>query len=108
MAQRASQGVMDGGSALPSGLRRGGATLTSERQGPLSQGRTVLYATRPKPSAQLIRATTSGKGADRQKLARNGCSEDLCHFPGGDRGYHARRTSGKVKQTSSMKRRWHN
>src|SRR5271155_955234 len=37
----------------------GGATLTSERQGPLSQGRTVLYATRPKPSAQLIRATRS-------------------------------------------------
>jgi hypothetical protein len=41
------------------GLLRGGATLTSERQGPLSQGRTVLYATRPKPSAQLIRATRS-------------------------------------------------
>src|SRR5271163_1068111 len=37
----------------------GGATLTSERQGPLSQGRTVLYATRPKPPAQLIPATRS-------------------------------------------------
>jgi len=41
------------------GLLRGGATLTSKRQGPLLQGRTVLYATRPKPSAQLIRATRS-------------------------------------------------
>src|SRR5208282_4675361 len=41
------------------GLLRGGATLTSERQDPLSQGRTVLYAIRPKPSAQLIRATRS-------------------------------------------------
>src|SRR5271163_5373697 len=59
MAQRTSQGIMDGGSALPSGTAPGGATLNSERQGPLSQGRTVLYATRPKPSAQLIRATRS-------------------------------------------------
>ena len=41
----------------------GGATLTSERQGPLSQGRTVLYATRPKPPAQLIRATRSADGS---------------------------------------------
>jgi hypothetical protein len=47
------------------GLRRGGATLTSERQDPLSQGRTVLYATRPKPSVQLIRATRSEAGERR-------------------------------------------
>ena len=38
---------------------RGGATLTSEREVPLSQGRTVLCATRPKTPAQLIRATSS-------------------------------------------------
>jgi len=39
---------------------RGGAPLTSERQIPLSQRRTVLYATRPKSPAQMIRATRSG------------------------------------------------
>jgi hypothetical protein len=36
---------------------RGDATPTSDREVPLSQGRTVLYATRPKTPAQLIRAT---------------------------------------------------
>jgi hypothetical protein len=36
---------------------RGGATPTADREVPLSQGRTVRYATRPKTPAQLIRAT---------------------------------------------------
>src|ERR1700730_6921209 len=38
-----------------------------------------------------IQQVIEGKGADQQKLAGNGCGEDLGHFPGGGRGYHARR-----------------
>jgi transposase len=42
-------------------------------------------------------------------LARNGCSEDLGHFPGGDRGYHARRYVSrhtKRKKDSKEHRYW--
>src|SRR6476619_975017 len=68
MAQRTSQEVVDVGSRLPSGtarldlspaMLRDGSTPTSDREVPLSQGRTVLYATRPKTPARLIRATRS-------------------------------------------------
>ena len=56
------------GSRLPSGtarldlspaMLRDGSTPTSDRKVPLSQGRTVLYATRPKTPARLVRATRS-------------------------------------------------
>src|SRR5689334_14477698 len=68
MAQRTSQEVVDVGSRLPSGtarldlspaMLRDGSTPTSDREIPLSQGRTVLPATRPKTPARLIRATRS-------------------------------------------------
>src|SRR6188472_1315303 len=68
MAQRTSREVVDVGSRLPSGtarldlspaMLRHGSTPTSDREVPLSQGRTVLYATRPKTPARLIRATRS-------------------------------------------------
>src|SRR6185312_1916854 len=68
MAQRTSQEVVDVGSRLPSGtarldlspaMLRHGSTPSSDREVPLSQGRTVLYATRPKTPARLIRATRS-------------------------------------------------
>jgi len=68
MAQRTSQEVVDVGSRLPSGtarldlspaMLRDGSTPTSDREIPLSQRRTVLYATRPKTPARLIRATRS-------------------------------------------------
>jgi len=44
-------------------MLRDGSTPTSDREIPLSQGRTVLYATRPKTPARLIRATRSFDGA---------------------------------------------
>jgi len=40
-------------------MLRDGSTPTSDREVPLSQRRTVLYATRPKTPARLIRATRS-------------------------------------------------
>ena len=55
-------------SRLPSGtarldlspaMLRDGSTPPSDREVPLSHGRTVLYATRPKTPARLIRATRS-------------------------------------------------
>jgi len=61
------------GSRLPSGtarldlspaMLRDGSTPTSDREVPLSQGRTVLYATRPKTPARLIRATRSSAVRD--------------------------------------------
>src|SRR5580692_7513947 len=68
MAQRTSQGVKDGGSALPSGtaqpalpraeaLRR--CNPDQRAPSPALAKEDVLYATRPKPPAQLIRATRS-------------------------------------------------
>src|SRR5580693_8618119 len=73
MAQRTSQGVMDGGSALPSGTAQPALPL-AEALGrcnpdqraprPALAKEDVLYATRPKPSAQLIRATTSQPGGN--------------------------------------------
>src|SRR5580704_12430538 len=68
MAQRTSQGVKDGGSALPSGtaqpalpraeaLRR--CNPDQRAPSPALAKEDILYATRPKPPAQLIRATRS-------------------------------------------------
>src|ERR1700756_993519 len=71
MAQRTSQGVMDGGGALPSGtaqpaLPRGEAlgrcNPDQRAPSPALAKEDVLYATRPKPPAQLIRATRSRVG----------------------------------------------
>src|SRR5258706_11129828 len=68
MAQRTSQEVVDVGSRLPSGtarldlspaMLRDGSTPTSDREVPLSQGRTVLYATLITASTRLIHATRS-------------------------------------------------
>src|SRR3954451_22551246 len=84
MAQRTSQEVVDVGSRLPSGtarldlsraMLRDGSTPTSDREVPLSQGRTVLYATRPKTPARLIRATRS-----RALLSFD--ASDVCAFDG--------------------------
>src|SRR5689334_2779292 len=86
MAQRTSQEVVDVGSHLPSGtarldlspaMLRDGSTPTSDRKVPLSQGRTVLYATRPKTPARLIRATRS--------RAPRSCSSVSSHCPPGCR-----------------------
>ena len=52
-----------------------------------------------------IQQVIEGKGADQQKLARNGCSEDLGHFPGGDRGYHARRHVSPSHQAQEGRQR---
>src|SRR5258705_1028727 len=66
MAQRTSQGVMDGGSALPSGTAQlalplaeafGRCNPDQRAPSPAIAKEDVLYATRPKPPAQLIRAT---------------------------------------------------
>src|ERR1700732_4422888 len=68
MAQRTSQGVMDGGSALPSGTAQPALPLAEalgrcnpdqRAPSPALAKEDVLYATRPKPPAQLIRATRS-------------------------------------------------
>src|SRR4029077_10334112 len=76
MAQRTSQEVVDVGSRLPSGtarldlspaMLRDGSTPTSDREVPLSQGRTVLYATRLKTPARLIRATRSLRGVKEKR-----------------------------------------
>src|SRR4029077_155264 len=52
-----------------------------------------------------IQQVIEGKGADQQKLARNGCSEDLGHFPGDDRGYHARRHVSPSHQAQEGRQR---
>src|SRR3984893_12565939 len=52
-----------------------------------------------------IQQVIEGKGADQQKLARNGCSEDLGDFPGGDRGYHARRHVSPSHQAQEGRQR---
>src|ERR1700730_10001639 len=68
MAQRTSQGVMDGGSALPSGTAQPALPLAEalgrcnpdqRAPSPALAKEDVLYATRPKPPDQLIRATRS-------------------------------------------------
>src|ERR1700724_3983006 len=68
MAQRTSQGVMDRGSALPSGTAQPALPLAEalarcnpdqRAPSPALAKEDVLYATRPKPPAQLIRATRS-------------------------------------------------
>src|SRR5580700_5092382 len=68
MAQRTSQGVKDGGSALPSGTAQpalaraealGRRNPDQRAPSPALAKEDVLYATRPKPPAQLIRATRS-------------------------------------------------
>jgi hypothetical protein len=68
MAQRTSQGVKDGGSALPSGTAQpalpraealGRCNPDQRAPSPALAKEDVLYATRPKPPAQLIRATRS-------------------------------------------------
>src|ERR1700731_4498983 len=68
MAQRTSQGVMDGGSALPSGTAQPALPLAEalgrrnpdqRAPSPALAKKEALYATRPKPPAQLIRATRS-------------------------------------------------
>src|SRR5580704_11522790 len=71
MAQRTSQGVKDGGSALPSGTAQpalpraealGRCNPDQRAPSPALAKEDVLYATRPKPPAQLIRATRSRSG----------------------------------------------
>jgi hypothetical protein len=68
MAQRTFQGVKDGGSALPSGTAQpalpraealGRRNPDQRAPSPALAKEDVLYATRPKPPAQLIRATRS-------------------------------------------------
>src|ERR1700752_3674856 len=67
MAQRTSQGVMDGGGALPSGTAQpallakalGRCNPDQRAPSPALAKEDVLYATRPKPPAQRIRATRS-------------------------------------------------
>src|ERR1700732_1390705 len=68
MAQRTSQGVMDGGTALPSGTAQPALPLAEalgrrnpdqRAPSPALAKKEALYATRPKPPAQLIRATRS-------------------------------------------------
>src|SRR5271166_3238350 len=59
MAQRTSQGVVDGGSALPSGTAPRRCNPDQRARSPALAKEDVLYATRPKPPAQLIRATRS-------------------------------------------------
>src|SRR5580692_7963485 len=68
MAQRTSQGVKDGGSALPSGTAQpalpraealGRCNPDQRAPSPARAKEDVRYATRPKPPAQLIRATRS-------------------------------------------------
>ena len=68
MAQRTSQGVKDGGSALPSGTAQpalpraealGRCNPDQRAPSPALAKEDVLYATRPKPPAQRIRATRS-------------------------------------------------
>src|SRR6202043_2552338 len=68
MAQRTSQGVMDRASALPSGTAQPALPLAEalarcnpdqRAPSPALAREDVLYATRPKPPAQLIRATRS-------------------------------------------------
>src|ERR1700720_3258648 len=72
MAQRTSQGVMDGGSALPSGTAQPALPLAEalgrrnpdqRAPSPALAKKEALYATRPKPPAQLIRATRSFRGS---------------------------------------------
>src|SRR5437868_1442405 len=86
MAQRTSQEVVDVGSRLPSGtarldlspaMLRDGSTPPSDREVPLSHGRTVLYATRPKTPARLIRATRSRAGL-RSGARRRVCVSGFC------------------------------
>src|ERR1700720_1859519 len=73
MAQRTSQGVMDRGSALPSGTAQPALPLADalgrcnpdqRAPSPALATEDVLYATRPKPPAQLIRATRSRRIRD--------------------------------------------
>src|ERR1700730_16534125 len=68
MAQRTSQGVMDGGCALPSGTAQPALPLAEalgrcnpdqRAPSPALAKEDVLYATRPKPPAHRIRATRS-------------------------------------------------
>src|SRR5580704_11632680 len=75
MAQRTSQGVTDGGSALPSGTAQpalplaealGRCNPNQRVPSPALAKEDVLYATRPKPPAQLIRATRSKLNARHQ------------------------------------------
>src|SRR5580692_12378802 len=96
MAQRTSQGVKDGGSALPSGTAQpalpraealGRCNPDQRAPSPALAKEDVLYATRPKPPAQLIRATRShmaqkGRGifmvyVDIDAQHRNDLREDI-------------------------------
>src|SRR5580692_8804115 len=79
MAQRTSQGVKDGGSALPSGTAQpalpraealGRCNPDQRAPSPALAKEDVLYATRPKPPAQLIRATRSHVVPDGSASAR--------------------------------------
>src|SRR5580693_4459812 len=81
MAQRTSQGVKDGGSALPSGTAQpalpraealGRRNPDQRAPSPALAKEDVLYATRPKPPAQLIRATRSREdGRTKQRIIAN-------------------------------------
>src|SRR5580693_818767 len=85
MAQRTSQGVKDGGSALPSGTAQpalpraealGRRNPDQRAPSPALAKEDVLYATRPKPPAQLIRATRSRQLGVYQPGGHHGCLRD--------------------------------